>query len=341
MPCTTKQPRTNKSNPYENTLLLQTMKACKEAFANRNEDYNLEPYQPDQPTIRGCIEEAQRWLDQSCRLQRFTEQHAYYYLGQAIEEAAQTVQKERPQADELELIAATNLGVTDEQATTALRIHKVFQYHPNALKHMQETTIADWERLDDNEAEYLAEVMHTDYPEETTLNKTETTSEASVTSQTEFGTIEWDQEHQKYVFQAHPNQEEYHAAYHEIRSQQENSRDQEFPHCPNQDNSQQYPIQDTPRFSPNQDKAQDCPNQDISQECPNQDSLQKRPNPDCPIQDTLDQRPIQDDPNQDNLEFDPDQDSLFIYPNQDVLFRRRLTYREYRKYHSLNATFQL
>src|SRR4051812_31407154 len=197
---------------------------------------------------------------------------------------------------------------------------------------MQETTIADWERLDDNEAEYLAEVMHTDYPEETTLNKMENSSEASVTSQTEFGTIEWDQEHQKYVFQAHPNQEEYHAAYHEIRSQQENSCDQEFPHCPNQDKAQDRP---------NQDKAQDCPNQDISQECPNQDSLQKRHNQDRPIQDTLDQHPIQDDPNQDNLEFDPDQDSLFIYPNQDILFRRRLTYREYRKYHGLNATFQL
>src|SRR3954468_17237658 len=173
MPRTTKQPRTNRSNPYENTLLLRTMKACKEAFANRNEYYNLEPYQLDQLTIRGYIEEAQKWLDQSRCLQRFTEQHIYYYLGQAIEVVAQTVQEERPQAYEPELIAAANLGVTDEQATTTLRIHKVFQYHPNALKHMQETTIADWERLDDNEAEYLAEVMHTDYPGETT-------SEASV-----------------------------------------------------------------------------------------------------------------------------------------------------------------
>src|SRR3954447_10446379 len=215
MPHTIKQPKTNRNNPYENTLLLWTMKACKEAFANRNEDYNLEPYQPDQPTIRGCIEEAQRWLDQSRHLQRFTEQHTYYHLGQAIEEAAQIVQEERPQAYELELIAAANLGVTNEQATTALRIHKVFQYYPNALKYMQETTIADWERLDDNEAEYLAEVMQTDYPEETTQNNTETSSEVSVTSQMEFGTIEWDQEYQKYVFQAHPNQEKYHATYHE------------------------------------------------------------------------------------------------------------------------------
>src|SRR3954447_24175962 len=164
MPHTIKQPKTNRNNPYENTLLLRTMKACKEAFANRNEDYNLEPYQPDQPTIRGCIEEAQRWLDQSRRLQRFTEQHAYYHLGQAIEEVAQTVQKERPQAYELELIAAANLGVPDEQATPTLRIYKVFQYHPNALKHMQETTIADWERLDNNEAEYLVKMIHTDSP---------------------------------------------------------------------------------------------------------------------------------------------------------------------------------
>src|SRR3954451_22121137 len=102
MPCTTKQPRTNRSNPYENTLLLWTMKACKEAFANRNEDYNLELYQSDQLTIRGYIEEAQRWLDQSCCLQRFIEQYVYYHLGQAIEGAVQTVQEERPQAYELE-----------------------------------------------------------------------------------------------------------------------------------------------------------------------------------------------------------------------------------------------
>src|SRR3954465_5467961 len=120
MPRTTKQPRANRSNPYENTLLLRTMKACKEAFANRNKDYNLEPYQPDQLTIRGCIEEAQRWLDQSRHLQRFTEQHTYYHLGQATEEVALTVQEERPQAYELKLIAAANLEVPNEQATTAL-----------------------------------------------------------------------------------------------------------------------------------------------------------------------------------------------------------------------------
>src|SRR3954468_20568534 len=143
---------------------------------------------------------------------------------------------------------------------------------------MQETTIADWERLDDTEAEYLAEVMHTDYPGETTLSNTETSSKASVISQTEFGTIEWNQEQQKYVFQAYPNQEEHHSAYHEIRNHQENSRDQEFPHYPNQDHSQQYSIQDTPRFSPNQDKTQDCPNQDKEQDCPNQDISQKCPN---------------------------------------------------------------